>query len=534
MHPSQQQRSGAGTFRRRAKILTAAGAMLAVSALLAACGGGASSSSGDGSGSAAPADQQILKVGLSSEPQPVVVGADQGAVGYSVDTLIGRGLTQYDATGNIVPALAADYQAVDGSTYQFTLRSGLKFNDGSPLTADNVKNTLLYLSKPENAARTVKGMQNIESIDAAGDQVTVHLKSNDPDFPQYLADPTAFIAPDSSLNTKTPAYVGAGPFSVKEIQNGVQMVLVKNPDFYDAANVKLEEVDLIYYPDGQARTNAIISGQVDLIDYVPWTDFATLKATPGLSLDAEAGPMMDVEFNVTEGPFANPLVREAVAYAVNRDNVAKAAFFGNATVNYGIPLDQNSPYNTQESQNLWSYDPDKAKQLLAEAGYPNGFSATLLTTSQYTFHQDTALSVQADLKNIGIDLTLDSPDWATRQQDSTNGKYDIKVNGWSGIVTSPAYLEAALGGPNVAKSYEYNNPDLMAALAAGRTGDTEADRKAAYANAFELIQKDVPLVPLVQREQGFAMNDKVQGFSNIPGFPSFYSFYTITSTYMVG
>lgn len=532
MHRIVTPRANASN-RRHTKLLISAGAILAASTLLSACTSG-NNATPNGGTSAAPASQQILKIGLSGEPQPVVAGADQGTVGYSLDALIGRGLTQYDADGKIVPGLAKSYKTVNASTYQFTLRSGLKFNNGAALTAKNVKSTLLYLSKPANAARTLKGMENIESVDVNANQITVHLKSNDPDFLQYVADPTTFIAPDSSLKSTVTAYIGDGPFKVKSVQKGVKMILVKNPNFYGASSVKLKEIDMIYYPDDQARTNAIVSGDVDLIDYVPWTSFATIKSTSGLHIDAVPGPMMDLEFNVTKGPFANPLVREAVAYAVNRNNVVKASFFGNASVTYGIPLVKTSPYYTKANQHLWSYDPAKAKQLLTQAGYPKGFSATLLASSQYAFHQDTALSVQADLKKIGINLTLNSPDWATRQQASTAGNYDIKVNGWAGILTSPAYLEAELGGPDVAKSYGYNNPDLMAAFAAGRTGATQAQRDAGYQKAFQLIQKDVPLVPLVQRDQGFAMDSRVKGFKNISGFASFYSFDTIASTYIAG
>ncbi|MEU1259321.1 ABC transporter substrate-binding protein [Streptomyces chartreusis] len=530
--PDPTLRTSSFGIRARRRALLLAPVTVAVCALLAACT--ASTSLSGESASPAPSARQILRVGLSNEPPPVVVGADIGGAGYSLDALIARGLMLWDSNGKVVPALAKTAKTIDTKTYQFTLRSGLKFNDGSPLTADNVKDTLLYLRQSKNAARTLKGMSNIETIDARGDQVTVHLKTGDPDFLQYLADPTAFIAPKSSLVGNVIAYVGDGPFMVKDMQKGVKMTLVKNPHFYDASSVKLKEIELVYYPDDQARTNAITSGEVNLIDYVPWSSFAAIQSTSNLTLDAVFGPMMDIEFNVTKGPFANPLVRQAVAYAANRENVIKAAFFGNAKPNYGIPLGSTSPYYTKANQNLWSYDPGKAKKLLAQAGYPNGFSATLLTTSQYLFHQDTALSIQADLKKIGIDVTLKNPDWATRQQASTSGAYDVKINGWSGIVTSPAYIEAQLGGPNVAKSYDYNNPDLAAALARGRTGTTDAERKAGYAKAFALMQSDVPFVPLAQREQGFAFDSKVKGFKNIPGFASFYSFYTVASTYIAG
>lgn len=308
------------------------------------------------------------------------------------------------------------------------------------------------------------------------------------------------------------------------------MTLAKNPDYYDAGAVALNQIKLVYYADGTARTNALISGDVDLIDYVPWENFGRLKGTDGITVDAQNGLLMDVEFNVTKGPFAKPEVREAVAYAINRDSVVQAAFFGNAQAVYGPPIPKESPYFTQESQHLWSYDPQKAKELLAQAGYPSGFSATLLATSQYVFHQDTALTVQADLKKIGINLTLDSPDWPTRMAKATKGDYDIKINGWGGVVSDPSYIESYLGGPDLAKSYGWNNKAIMAQFAKGRTAATEEERKAAYTKAIMSLQTNVPFVPLVQRGQAFAYTSRVHNFHNLPGFLTFYSGYTLAET----
>lgn len=511
--------------RTRRRGLTALVSALTVVTLL-----GAAACSGDSPGT--ESTEQSLRFGLSGEPQQVKVGADSGATGYMLDSLIHRGLLTLDKDGKIAPGLAVSWKTIDPATYSFVLRDGLTFSDGSPLTSANVKKSLEFLADPANGARVLQAMRGIEWIDTPdATTVVVNLKENNGSFLGFLADPTAFVAPDSALSSDGNAEkVGAGPFTIASEDQGVSMTIAKNPSYYAADTVALNEVELVYYADGTARTNALISGDVDLIDYVPWEAFSRLKETDGVTVDAQNGLLMDVEFNVTKGPFANPKVREAVAYALNRDSVVEAAFFGNAEAVYGPPVPEDSPYYTPESQKLWSYDPQKAQDLLAEAGYADGFSATLLATSQYVFHQDTALTVQADLKKIGINLTLDSPDWPTRMEKATKGDYDIKINGWGGVVAEPSYIESYLGGPDLAKSYGWDNKVIMKQFAEARTAKTEEAGKAAYAKAIGSLATNVPFVPLVRRGQAFAYTDRVQNFSNLPGFLTFYSGYTLAET----
>lgn len=514
------------TTSRPARLVTAAASLTIFGLALAGCSAGGGDS----------ADvEQTLTFGLSGEPQAIKAGADQGGTGYVVDSLIHQGLLTYDADAEIVSGLAAEFEQVDLATYRFALQEGAAFSDGTPVTSEQVQKTFAYYADPANGARTVKGMENISEFEIVSDsEFIIHLASNDPDFFEYVADPTAFIAPDAALAPDAVADIGAGPFMVDEAVDGVSTTLVANPEYWDADAVELETVEVIFYPDSNARTNALISGEVDLIDYVAWEDFDRIESTDGLVLDAQPGSVMDVEFNAAEGPFSDPLVRQAVGYAVDRDAVAAAAFSGHATPLYGVPLGEGSPFASDASDNMFEYDPEKAKDLLAEAGYPDGFSATLLTTSQYAFYQDAALTVQADLAKIGIDVTLDAVDWATRNQKSGEGDYDIRIGGGGGVVTSPAYLDAWIGGPAVARSFGYENDALFAAFDAGRTADSEDAAKTAYDEAFQIIAEDVPMVNLVQREQGFAYKDTVEGFANLPGFLTFYSADTLAHARMVG
>ena len=480
------------------------------------------------------AADQTLVWGLSNTLQDIKAGADQGGVGYSVQSMVHAGLLRYDAEGKISPDLAEKYEQVDPKTYSFTLREGLEFSDGEPITSETVGATLAYYGTPESGARVRPGVSNIEEFEVTDDlNFTIHLGTNDADFLQYLADPSAFIAPASALVPGAIAEIGAGPFLVDSKEAGVSTTLKKNPTFWDAENVTLEEVDLIFYVDATARTNALLSGDVDLIDYVAWSDFDRIAATDGITLDAKPGSILDLEFNAAEGPFSDPLVRQAAAYAIDRDAVVATAFFGHAKPEYGVPLAVDSPFSSKLSTDVFEYDPEHAKELLAEAGYPDGFSGTLLSTNSQQFYMDASQVVQANLAEVGIDVTIESPDFATRNERSAAGDYDIRFNGGGGIVSSPAWLGAWLGGPPQARSFGYENADFFDAIADGRTAENEQEAKKAYDNALKIYAEDVPLVVLAQREQGFAFKSTVKGFSTLPGFLALYSAQTMANVSIV-
>lgn len=510
-------------------FIRAAAVVVAASLALTACGSAGSSENGDS------ASGGTLKFGLSAEPATLLAGKDQGTVGYTMMSLIHRGLMAYDGEGKLVPGLAASVETPDTMTYQFSIRDGLAFSDGAPISGDTIKESLDFLRDPANSARSYAGLKDIASVISEGTNVTIKLSQPNSAFLQYLADPTAAVVPSAALAAGAEAWVGAGPFKVDEKKKGVKMTLVRNDTYYDAANVKLDKLELNYYADGSARSNAIISGEVDLIDYVPWEDFDRISSTSGLTMDSQEGPFMYLHFNVTKGPMANPKVREAIAYTINRDNAVKAAFSGHGSPLNGLTIANDDPSYDEDWAKMWSYDPDKAKTLLAEAGYPNGFSATLLTSAQYAFHQDTALSVQADLKAIGIDATLDNPDWATRVAKGNAGDYDIAVSGNVGMVPGPSYITSLVSGPaNYTRSFGYSNEDLNAALDGGLRATDPKVQKEKYDTAREIIATDAPLISVATRAQGYAVSDKVKGFKQLPGFLSFYSGYALATASVSG
>ncbi|WP_050723619.1 ABC transporter substrate-binding protein [Microbacterium sp. GCS4] len=487
--------------------------------VLAGCSGSGDSGDSGGEGGA-----QTLTFGLSADPATPITGMQQGGAVNQLLTMVHRGLMTYDETGAVVPGVAESVDTSDPTSYVFTLRPDLTFSDDSPLTSENVKNSLDYYRDPANGSQLAAGLKDITDITADGDTVTITLAQPNTAFLQYLALPFAAIVPDASLNPDTPNWVGAGPFEMTNLDQGIGLTVEKNDAYYDADEVSLDSIEVKFYPDGEARTNALLSGDVDMIEYVPWENFQRV-ADAGLTVDAQQGPFQYVQFNVTDGPFADPKVRQAVAYALNRENAVTAAFQSNGAPLDGIVIPEDDPAYDPKAGELWSYDPEKAKELLADAGYPDGFSATLLSTSQYTFLQDNALSVQEDLRAVGIDVTLDAPDWSTRVSKGNAGEYDLAVSGDAGVITDPSYLlNWVVDSRNFNVGWGYSNDTLRGLIEEGlRAADDDAGKKAIYEEIADIWAEDVPFASINTREQAYAYSDKVKGFETLPGFLVFYS-----------
>lgn len=504
---------------RSARHAVVAASGIAVALVLSACGGNPATDEGD----------QTLRFGLSAEPAVPIAGMSQGGAVYQMQSLLSRGLMTYDADGGLQPALAESVEQPDDKTYVFTLREDLVFHDDSPLTAESVRNTLEYYRDPANGTKVGTGLADVESITDDSDRVvTVTLSEPDSAFLHYLAIPFAGVLPADALNPDAESWVGAGPFELTDFQAGVGATLVKNDDYYDADSVDLETIEVSFYSDGEARTNALLSGDVDLIEYVPWENFERIEQTDGFSLDAQQGPFQYVQFNVTDGPFADPLVRQAVAFALDRGNAVEAAFQNNGESLAGLPIAENDPAYDPGMSTLWEQDIDRARDLLADAGYPDGFSATMLTTSQYAFLQDTALSVQQDLEAIGIDVTLDAPDWSTRVSKGNSGEYDLAVSGDTGVIPDASYLLSWVTGENTFNvSWGYENADLADLVDQGLRATDDEAKHDIYQQFADIWAEDVPVATIDTRSQAYAYRDGVEGFATLPGTLVFYSGYSI-------
>lgn len=513
-------------MRKSLRWSIVAGAVAGALALSACASGGSNESSGG-------AAEQVLNFGIGGETPVLKAGNDQGNLGMTLNALVHRGLVTYANDGSIVAGLAKEFEQVAANEYHFVLQDGAKFQDGTDVTVDSVRDTWAYFADAANGVSFASVFADIDSVDDEGEGAfTVKLKTNNQAFLEFLADPNTPILPTVGLDPNVDNVVGAGPFVAGEVRTGVGRTLTKFDEFYDADNVKLDTVELAFYADGAARVNALLAGDIDLMDYVPWESFEQISSSGDFTVDAQNGPGNTLQFNTTIEPWNDPQVRLAAAYAINRESLVDSVYEGNGLPTYGIAVREGSIYDVPEATNMFEYDTEKAKQILADAGYPNGFETTLMNNSTYAFSQDTTLQIQADLEAIGITVNLDTPDSPTQFERLRSGEYEISVGTVYTPVSDPSHVLNLVDGSGMYRSFGYENPELTQLLKDGRAADTEEQSLEIYEQAFDIISTDVPYVMFAQRGQAFAYSNSVDGFSTLPGFTAFYSAYTVANVEM--
>jgi peptide/nickel transport system substrate-binding protein len=219
---------------------------------------------------------------------------------------------------------------------------------------------------------------------------------------------------------------------------------------------------------------------------------------------------------------------------VRREDIVKAVFFGRGKPLEGVPIVEGTPWYDVDLAHGWNYDPARSRSLLAEAGLSNGFNATLLSNSQYGMEKDTAEIVQQHLQAIGIQCELKLPDWSTRVSMGTQGQYDLAINGTTADSNDPDGLTALLDTsqpPVYSRSFRLQVPRTAAALAKGRAEFDLAKRVAAYKDMQRSALEEVPFVGLAWRSQGFGLDRRVKGFTNLPGALTTSSGSTLEETY---
>ncbi|WP_432827422.1 ABC transporter substrate-binding protein [Dactylosporangium sp. CA-092794] len=381
------------------RSLLGLGAALGAATLLAACGDGTA-------GPAAGAAGGTLKWGwaLPTSWDPVTSSA-----GWDVHvlSLVYAGLTKLDEHGGAVPALATGWQYnADGTEVTFTLRPGLQFSDGTPLDATAVKKSL---ERGRDFPKSLVGPQlvNVKAI-AAPDSGTVKLTLAVPDYqiPNLLAgktgmivSPAAFESNADGLATKP---VGAGPFTLTSYTQNAKAVLAKNPGYWDAANIKLPGFEVYPLPEAATVVAALQSGQYDVAQ-IPGSQVEAAKAA---GLQVQVIPSLVVatlDVNVAKKPFDDPKVTEALRYAIDRAALLKTAQFGHGEVAYQ-PFPKGYPGYSPALDGIYAYNPERAKQLLAESSYKGAPVDLVITTAAA---EGVPEQLQSQLQAAGFKPTIE-------------------------------------------------------------------------------------------------------------------------------
>ncbi|WP_425144874.1 ABC transporter substrate-binding protein [Deinococcus sp.] len=466
----------------------------------------------------------ILRAGMQADPvglDPHVTQATstRNQLENVYDTLV-----SFDSSGKIVPALASSWTASkDKLTWTFKLRGGVKFHNGRTLEASDVVFSINRIKDPATKSPRSGDFELVKSI-SAPDKNTVVMTLQKPFSPllSKLAFSLNVIVPKEAVATLNTKPVGTGPFSFVEYVPQTRMVLKKNPDYWgrDVKGAKLPYLDGVtfsYLPDATARVTALRTGTVDWIEYVPSTDIKSLQSNPQVTV--EGGPSANyrsIFFNVAQKPLDDPRVRRAIAYAINNQEIVDVALLGTGGLpSRGTTLPNGSYYALPDAS-YGKPDLGKAKALLAQAGYPNGFTLELKVTSTYDFLRTPAEIIQAQLAPLGIKVNITALEWSVYLPDILKKNYMATILGESGQGDPDDYLYTPFASDSGGNLTNFKDATLDKLLDQGRTAGDPLARKVIYAQVQRRLVNLSPMVFLYSSTQYEATTKRVQGYTHFP------------------
>lgn len=449
-------------------------------------------------------------------------------------------LFEYDQNLELQPKLATGYEtSEDGLTWTLKLREGVKFHDSTDFNADAVVFNFERWMDPNNPYHQgdfvyysflyggFKGDENhlIEYVKAVDEYtVEIKLKRKTAPFLSYLAismfgiaSPTAIEKYGDKINENP---VGTGPFKFETWKRNDMITLVKNEDYWMEGKPYLDQLIFKVIPENSARLTALQTGEIDILDGMNPGDVGLVESTEGIELIKR--PSFNIgymAFNMEKEPFNNPLVRKAINMAINKEEIVNAFYSGLAEVAKNpIPP---SLWGYNDSIEDYEYNVEEAKKLLAEAGFENGFKTTLYTMSNPRPYLPEPLkiseAVQADLAEIGIEVEIQTYEWATYLEKSSQGEHEMAMFGWTGVMADPDnFLFPNLSKTNAEKPANnrafYKSDQFTQLITEARETLDQEKRIDLYKQAQEVFHEDAPWVMLAHTTPPLAQADYVEGY----------------------
>lgn len=405
----------------------------------------------------------------SWDPVTSTAGWDTHALALVYD-----GLTQLDVDGKVVPGLAETWEYnEDGTAITFHLRAGAAFSDGSPVTADAVKQNLERGRDQENS--TLAGqLRIVTGVDVVDEQtVTVHLDQADYQVPYLFAGKTGFIVNPAAFDDVTTLATqpeGSGPFALAEYVPNAHADLEKNDEYWNAGHIFIDDFSIVPVTDPATIVAGVNSGQWDVALVPP----AQVQGAEAAGLDVEEIKALTVralDVNGTVAPFDDQRVLQAISHATDRQALIDAAYFGKGTPNWQ-PFPDGYVAHSPELDDLYPYDVDAAKKLLTEAGHPDGLDITLTLGEA-----DTSLAevLQAQWADAGIRVTLNVQPAAAIAQNYVQRTFPLVLDSYSGRQSPLQGLEVLYGPEGLMNLGRQTPPELTAAIDEARATPTDAD-----------------------------------------------------------
>ena len=498
---------------------------LVVTVALCACGGGKggeSSAESKNSSETTNADAESTAAGTPVKGGEVTVGIAQDLDSLDPHKMVYagtsevlfnvfEGLVKPDKSGDLVPAVASEYEvSEDAKEYTFTLRDGITFHDGTPVTVDDVKYSIDRYAEIQGESSAFSILDNVEVVDEK--TVKVHLKEGNSEFLPYL---TAAILPQSNEANFATDPIGTGPFKLVSFTPGQSFVVEAYEGYWNPELPYLDKVTFKIIADSDAIMTELQAGTLDVYQYLTGDQAATL--TSGFNIiEGNINYVQGLFLNNDFEPFKDVRVRQAMNYAVDKDMINEFLFGGKSHIIGTNMIPAFSKYYNEETESVYTRDVEKAKELLAEAGYPDGFDLKISVPDNYAPHEGTAQIIVENLKEVGINATIELIEFSSWVADVYNGRqYEATVVALDGKLAPSSWLEKyPTGAPK--NFVNYSNADFDEAYNAAVATVDDDEKVELYKKCQMILAEDAASVYVQDPVNLVALNEKLAGYVFYP------------------
>ncbi len=522
------------------KVLSAILAGTLVMGLLVGCGGSSNSGNSGNAGGAGDSSTTTTAAAAGGDASSESMGGQVITIGISSDITsldphnhndtasayatrhIYSNLVRLTEDNEFVGDLAESWEFKDDVTVEFTLKEGVKFHDGSTLTAEDVKFSLETQKESPKVGHLVSMVESVEVVDDT--HFIIHMNTPSNALVSSLNHSGCAIFSKAHVEkilaegkTIESAPMGTGPYKFDDWTPGASFSLVKNPDYFNPERAAQND-KLIFkvIPEESARTIALENGELDLLINVPTTDAQRIRESADLALDEYT--VTTIEYftvNHSKAPFDDVRVRQALSYAINKEDVVTVTVSGE-----GAPFDNyigEPAIGYYDVVTKYEYNPEKAKELFAEAGIGEGFTFTCYVAGNA--RANSATVIQANLAELGITMNIEQMEGSTFFEKTGNGEHEACLAGWVANAEPdntyrPLFTSADTGaGGN--RSY-YKNPEVDKLVDDAAVNPDKAAVQKDYETILKILSDDAVWVPLYSPSGLMARNAKLQGMNPSP------------------
>ena len=465
------------------------------------------------------ATKDTLVVANGADAKSLDPHATNDAPSSKVTVQIYDRLVEQDENMNIIPSLAESWEQPDDVTTVFHLRKGVKFHNGEPLTAADVKFSLDRMKSSPQVSHIIGTVDKVEVVDE--NTVKVITKQPFGALLSHLCHPTAAILNEKAVKAAGDSYgqhpVGTGPYKFVSWASGDRIVLEANPDYF-LGETPIKNVIFRAIPEATNRTIGLETGEIDIAYDIEGMDKERIREDKNLVFLEEPSLSIDyIGFNTKKAPFNDVRVRQAIASVINVDDIISTVYKGSATK--ANSLIGPKVFGHSDEAKAWTVDIDKAKALLAEAGYPNGFKSKIWI-NENPDRRDIAIIVQDQLRAIGVDIAVETLEWGAFLDGTSRGDHEMFILGWVSVTGDAdyglyaMYHSSAKGGAGNRDFYE--NPKVDELLDKAKMTTDPEERKKLYEEIQLLIVDDAPDIMLYNRILAVGAQKNIKGLNIHP------------------